>query len=92
MEALLRAHKKTLRGIVTSNKMQKSVSVLVTTIIKHPRFKKYVKRHKKFMAHDEKGCGIGDTVLITESRPLSKLKRWIVTNITKKATLIEDEL
>ena len=64
-------------GIVTSNKMEKSVVVMVETKIMHPKYGKFVKYSKKFMAHDEKGeCGIGDTVKIMETRPLSKLKRW----------------
>ncbi len=91
MEQVMRGKKKTFIGTVTSNKMQKSAVVEVMNTIKHPQFKKYIKKSKQFMAHDEKNeCSIGDTVLIQESRPLSKLKRWRVAKIMKKATLIEE--
>jgi small subunit ribosomal protein S17 len=73
-------------GIVTSNKMEKSVVVMVETKIMHPKYGKFVKYSKKFMAHDEKGeCGIGDTVKIMETRPMSKLKRWRMVQILEKA-------
>ena len=73
-------------GIVTSNKMDKSVVVMVETKIMHPKYVKFVKYSKKFMAHDEKGeCGIGDTVKIMETRPMSKLKRWRMVEIVEKA-------
>ena len=73
-------------GVVTSNKMDKSVVVMVETKIMHPKYGKFVKYSKKFMAHDEKGeCGIGDTVKIMETRPMSKLKRWRLVEIVEKA-------
>ncbi len=73
-------------GIVTSNKMEKSVVVMVETKSMHPKYGKFVKDSKKFMAHDEKGeCGIGDTVKIMETRPMSKLKRWRMVEIVEKA-------
>ncbi|MFN5620520.1 MAG: 30S ribosomal protein S17 [Flavobacteriales bacterium] len=73
-------------GIVTSNKMEKSVVVMVETKVMHPKYGKFVKYSKKFMAHDEKGeCGIGDTVKIMETRPISKLKRWRMVEIVEKA-------
>jgi len=73
-------------GIVTSNKMEKSVVVMVETKIMHPKYGNFVKYSKKFMAHDEKGeCGIGDTVKIMETRPMSKLKRWRMVEIVEKA-------
>jgi small subunit ribosomal protein S17 len=73
-------------GIVTSNKMEKSVVVMVETKIMHPKYGKFVKYSKKFMAHDEKEeCGIGDTVKIMETRPISKLKRWRLVEIVEKA-------
>ena len=66
-------------GIVTSNKMQKTVVVTVTRQTTHPLYKRVVRRSKNFMAHDEKGdCRVGDTVRIEETRPLSRLKRWRV--------------
>ena len=73
-------------GIVTSNKMEKSVVVMVETKVMHPKYGKFVKYSKKFMAHDEKGeCGVGDTVKIMETRPMSKLKRWRLVEIVEKA-------
>jgi len=73
-------------GIVTSNKMEKSVVVMVETKIMHPKYGKFVKYSKKFMAHDEKGeCGVGDTVKIMETRPMSKLKRWRLVEVVEKA-------
>ena len=88
---MTRGKRKTLMGTVTSNKMQKSAVVEVSNTVKHPKFKKYIKINKSFMAHDEKNeCGIGDTVLIEETRPLSKLKRWSIAQIIKKAALIEE--
>jgi small subunit ribosomal protein S17 len=73
-------------GVVTSDKMDKSVVVRVDRIIKHPMYKRYVKRSTKFMAHDERGeCKLGDTVEIVESRPLSARKRWRVRRVLKVA-------
>ncbi|MFM7105648.1 MAG: 30S ribosomal protein S17 [Flavobacteriales bacterium] len=73
-------------GVVTSNKMDKSIVVVVETRIMHPKYGKFVKSSKKFMAHDEKGeSGVGDTVRIMETRPISKLKRWRLAEIIEKA-------
>jgi small subunit ribosomal protein S17 len=73
-------------GVVTSNKMDKSIVVTVETKVMHPKYGKFVKRTKKFMAHDESAqCGIGDTVKIMETRPISKLKRWRLVEIIEKA-------
>lgn len=73
-------------GVVTSNKMDKSIVVSVETKVMHPKYGKFVKYTKKFMAHDEKQeCGIGDTVKIMETRPLSKSKRWRLVEIIEKA-------
>lgn len=73
-------------GIVVSNKMQKTVTVEVTRMFKHPDYKKYVKKSKKYLAHDENNsCSVGDKVLIRETRPLSKRKRWRVIKIIEKA-------
>lgn len=72
-------------GFVVSNKMDKTVVVKVERLEKHPLFKKYYKRSKKYFAHDaEKRCAIGDQVLIVETRPMSKLKRWRVKDIITK--------
>lgn len=71
-------------GVVVSNKMDKTVVVMVERLVKHPRVGKYIRRRTKFMAHDEKNdCHIGDLVRIIESRPLSKHKRWRVLKILK---------
>jgi small subunit ribosomal protein S17 len=73
-------------GTVTSDKMDKTVVVLVERIVKHKLYKKYVKQHTKFAAHDEANeCKVGDKVIITESRPLSKMKRHRVSKIVEKA-------
>jgi len=72
-------------GIVTSDKMEKTVVVRVDRILKHPKYRKYVRRKKNFMAHDEKGAGIGDKVRIVETRPMSARKRWRVVEIIQKA-------
>ncbi|MFT4985703.1 MAG: small subunit ribosomal protein S17 [Flavobacteriales bacterium] len=73
-------------GVVTSNKMTKSITVAVERKVKHPMYLKFVKKTSKFMAHDEKDeCGIGDTVKIMETRPLSKNKNWRLVEIIEKA-------
>ena len=73
-------------GTVSSNGMDKTITVLVKRRIKHPKYKKYVKKSKKFMAHDEKNdCNVGDTVRIMETRPLSKHKKWRVVEIVERA-------
>ncbi|MDY6823578.1 MAG: 30S ribosomal protein S17 [Thermodesulfobacteriota bacterium] len=81
-----RGNKKRLEGIVISDKRDKTVTVRVERLIKHKVYKKYIRRRTKFTAHDEENkCGVGDRVLITESRPLSRLKRWRVMDIVEKA-------
>ena len=78
--------RKTRVGVVTSDKMDKTVVVSVRDNVKHPLYKKIIKRTVKFKAHDENNeCGIGDRVEIMETRPLSKDKRWRVVNIIEKA-------
>ena len=73
-------------GIVVSNKMEKSIVVAVKTKEKHPIYGKFVNKTTKFVAHDEKNeANIGDTVLIMETRPLSKTKRWRLVQIVEKA-------
>ena len=85
MEQLVRQFRKERVGKVTSNKMEKSISVMVERKIKHPLYGKYVKKSNTFMGHDEKNeCQIGDIVKIMETRPLSKNKRWrLIENIEK---------
>lgn len=73
-------------GVVTSNKMEKSITITVERRIKHPIYGKFVKKSNKFMAHDEKNeCNIGDVVRIMETRPLSKSKRWRLIEILERA-------
>lgn len=72
-------------GVVTSDKMTKTVVVRVDRLIKHPKYRRYVRRKKQFMAHDEMGAGVGDKVRIIETRPLSARKRWRVVEIVQKA-------
>ncbi len=78
--------KKSRIGIVTSSKMDKTITVSVERRLRHPIYGKFVKKTKKFTAHDEKNeCNEGDTVKIVESRPLSKRKRWRLTEIIERA-------
>ena len=79
-------NKKELMGLIISDKMDKSVVVQVERFIQHKVYKKFIRRYKKYHAHDETNeCRIGDEVKIIETRPLSKLKRFRVTEIVKKA-------
>ena len=71
-------------GVVTSNKMTKTVVVEITRVFRHPLYRKVVHSSKRVKAHDEIGCQIGDHVQIVESRPLSRDKRWVVENVIKK--------
>lgn len=78
--------RKTRTGMVVSDKMDKTVVVAVIDNVRHPLYKKIVKRTVKFKAHDEQNaCGIGDTIMIMETRPISKDKRWRVVEIIEKA-------
>lgn len=76
------ARKTTKTGVVVGNKMKKTVTVLIERQVRHPLYKKIIKRKKKFLAHDEyEKCKVGDVVKIVETRPLSKRKRWRVLEI-----------
>lgn len=78
--------KKTRQGSVVSNKMDKSVVVLVERKVRHKMYGKYIRRQVKYMAHDSANeCNIGDVVLIEECRPLSKNKRWLVRSIIERS-------
>ena len=78
--------RKTRVGVVVSNKMDKTINVMVERRLPHPIYGKSVKLSKKFMAHDDKNeCGIGDRVKIMETRPLSKKKRWRLVDVLEKA-------
>ena len=77
--------KRILQGVVVSDKMDKSVVVKVERRVMHPVYKKYIKRSKKYTAHDENNlCKVGDVVQIIESRPLSKTKSWVVVSEESK--------
>ena len=77
--------RKTRIGVVTSNKMTKTITVAVERKVKHPMYGKFLKKTSKLHAHDEKNeCSIGDTVKIMESRPLSKTKRWRLVEVVEK--------
>ena len=81
---------KELVGEVVSDKMNKTIVVKVSRRVRHPKYHKVITKHKKFYAHDEKGeAGIGDSVRIVASRPLSKLKRWTLAEIVVKSKSVE---
>ncbi len=83
-----RRQRKIRTGVVVSNKMDKTVVVEVTRTVQHPVYKKFVRRRKRFMAHDEDNrCRIGDQVAIVETRPLSRNKHWRVRKVIKEAAL-----
>jgi small subunit ribosomal protein S17 len=84
-----RGNQKTRIGVVTSDKMDKTVVVKVEKLVKHPTYKKYIKRRVTYKAHDEQNeCGIGDKVAIVETRPLSRDKRWRVREILEKNVIV----
>ncbi len=84
-----RGRRRSLVGTVVSDGMDKTVVVRVERLVEDARYKKYVRRYSRFMAHDEEnGCGVGDRVRIIEHRPLSKRKRWKVTETLDKATRV----
>ena len=84
--AEVRNLRKTRIGVVTSDKMDKTITVAVERKVKHPIYGKFLKKTTKFHAHDETNqCGIGDTVRIMETRPLSKTKRWRLVEVIEKA-------
>ena len=82
--------KRILQGVVVSDKCAKTVTVRVERKIKHPLYNKIIRRSKKYAAHDESGCKIGDVVRIIESKPMSKTKRWaVVEKVADAATVAE---
>jgi small subunit ribosomal protein S17 len=83
-------NRRRLTGVVSSNKMDKSVMVVITRTYRHPLYKKVVHSKKKIMAHDELGSEVGDRVQIVESRPISKRKRWVVEEILHKEDIGEE--
>ena len=81
-------HRKVREGVVVSDKMDKTVVVLVERLVQHAVYKKYVRQRKKYKAHDpDNRCRVGDQVSIVETRPLSREKRWRVQNIIKPAVV-----
>jgi small subunit ribosomal protein S17 len=81
-----RGKQKTLTGVVLSDKMIKTIVVVVNRLVLHPVYKKYIRKRMKVKAHDEKNeCHVGDKVLLIETRPLSKEKRWRVKEILERA-------
>lgn len=77
-----------LRGVVVSDKADKTITVEVTRTVRHPKYNKFIKRRAKYHAHDEKNdAHIGDTVVIVESRPLSKLKRWRLRSVAERSAM-----
>ena len=84
--ATTRGHRKGREGYVVSDKMDKTVVVVVEDRVKHPKYGKVIRRTKKYKAHDgENACGVGDRVRLMETRPLSATKRWRVAEILEKA-------
>jgi small subunit ribosomal protein S17 len=82
----MEGQKKRRTGVVVSNKMDKTIVVVTDRMTRHPLYLKYIKKRVKFKAHDEvNACQIGDTVLVEETRPLSKDKRWRVVEVVQKA-------
>jgi small subunit ribosomal protein S17 len=94
MDENVQKRKVSKTGVVTSDRMDKSVVIQVDRIIMHKMYKRYIKRSAKFMAHDEQNiCRVGDTVEIVESRPLSSRKRWRVKRVVRRAvgqTVVND--
>jgi small subunit ribosomal protein S17 len=84
-KATSRAHRSQKVGTVSSDKMEKTVVVRVDRLVRHTKYRRYVRRTSKFMAHDELGATVGDKVRIIETRPLSARKRWRVIEIVQKA-------
>ena len=84
-EGKKRPHRSQKVGVITSDKMQKTVVVRVDRLVRHTKYRRYVRRTSKFMAHDDMGATIGDKVKIVETRPMSARKRWRVIEIVQKA-------
>ncbi|HEX7415864.1 MAG TPA: 30S ribosomal protein S17 [Smithellaceae bacterium] len=82
----VQGNKRTIKGVVISDKMDKTIVIRAERLVKHPVFHKYLRKHMKYKAHDEQNqCKVGDMVLIIEARPLSKEKRWRMLEILEKA-------
>ena len=81
-----KSNQQTKVGVVVSNKMQKTVVVAVENMVKHPMYQKYIKHTSKFLAHANDPLNVGDRVLIEETRPMSKRKRWNVKEVLERAS------
>jgi len=81
-----KSNQQTKVGVVVSNKMQKTVVVAVENLVKHGMYQKYIKRTSKFLAHSNDQLNVGDRVLIEETRPMSKRKRWNVREVLERAS------
>ncbi|OPX96785.1 MAG: 30S ribosomal protein S17 [Syntrophorhabdus sp. PtaU1.Bin002] len=89
MEAKVESNRRKMTGVVVRDKMDKTVVIEVEKFLKHPKYHKYLKKKRRYKAHDEKNeCRTGDRVLIVESRPLSKEKRWVVKSVVEKEKLM----
>ena len=87
-EAAGEAESHELRGVVKSNKMAKTITVEVVRTVRHPKYNKFIKKHARYYAHDERQeAAVGDIVDIVETRPMSKLKRWRLRSIAEKASV-----
>ena len=85
-DGLARGYRKVREGLVVSDKMEKTVIVMVEDRVKHPKYGKVIRRTRKYVAHDEQNsCGVGDRVVLQETRPLSATKRWRIAQIVEKA-------
>jgi small subunit ribosomal protein S17 len=90
MEATTRNARRVIEGVVVSDKMAKTITVLIERTYKHPKYKKYVRKQKKYHAHDERDeAQVGDRVEIRACRPLSRLKRWTLVRVVEKAVQVE---
>lgn len=88
--SVIRNDRRVIEGIVSSDKMEKTITVVVERTFKHPKYKKYVRKAKKYHAHDEEGqAHTGDRVEIAACRPLSKLKRWRLVRVVEKARQVD---
>ena len=83
------SNRRRMTGVVTSNKMDKTVAVKITRRFRHRLYKKVIERHTNVKAHDDLNCEIGDQVMIVESKPISKTKRWAVEEIIRKSISTE---
>ncbi|MCA8978513.1 MAG: 30S ribosomal protein S17 [Planctomycetes bacterium] len=85
-----RNSRRVLRGTVSSDKMDKTITVVVESLLQHPKYSKYMRRHKKYHAHDENNdAKQGDVVEIVECRPTSKIKRWRLASVVERAVLTD---